>query len=401
MIRLAILGVVLAISTAHADRPTALRYFRSGEKAYRAQNFAAAADSFHLAFLEIPLPEIAFSAAQAYRRQFRVDPKREYVERAVEMYRFYLDKVKRGGRVADAADSLGEMERELEKLGGSRRDTSSSAVTQLGVTVDLTGAATVVTSLTEIAETTIPTVTVPISATLDGTPVEPDKLVDVEPGDHVFRVSAAGYIAVAKKGHAVRGRSDFVEIELQPLPAHLAIETERGARVNVDGRGVGTAPIAALSLSAGRHVITLLRLGREGVAREIHVDPGETFALVQNLSPTRQRRAVTWVAIGGGALALVTGASAIGARIVDGTASSKLDALRMGSQDASLLAGYRTARDRRDALVTATWLAGGATVAMATAAIILYFADRPSAEGLRVTPYVSGSTGGASVMGRF
>ena len=394
------LAVVLAVSTAHADRPTALRYFRSGEKAYRAQNFAAAAESFHQAFLEIPLPEIAFSAAQAYRRQYRVAPKREYVERAVEMYRFYLDKVKSGGRVADAADSLGEMERELDKLGGSRRVSSSSVVTQLGVTVDLTGA-TVATSLTEIAETTTPAVTLPIIATLDGAPVETDKLVDVEPGDHVFRVAAPGYVAVAKKGHAVKGRSDFVEVELQPLPAHLAIDTERGARVIVDGRGVGIAPLAALSLPAGRHVITLVRSGREPVAREIYVERGETLAVVQELSPTKQRRAVKWVALGGGALAVIAGASAIGALVVDGTASSKLDALRMGSQDAVLLSEYRTARDRRDALVTGTWIAGGAAVAVGAAAVVLYYADRPSAEGVHVTPYVSGTAGGASIIGRF
>ena len=109
---------------AHAeDKAAAERYFRAGAKAYAAQNFAAAATDFDEAYKALPLPEIAFSAAQAYRRLYRVEPKPEYVRRAVELYRAYLDKVKTGGRVGDAADNLAEMERELDKLeaSGDRR----------------------------------------------------------------------------------------------------------------------------------------------------------------------------------------------------------------------------------------------------------------------------------------
>jgi hypothetical protein len=400
MKRLAILGVLLSVSIAQADRASALKYFRSGEKAYRAQSFAAAAQSFYQAFQELPLPEIAFSAAQAFRRQYRVEPRREYVERAVEMYRFYLDKVKTGGRVGDAADSLGEMERELDKLGGMRTQVAVADATQLGVTVNLAGA-TVATSMKEIEETKTAAPTIPITATLDGKPVEPDRLVDVEPGDHVFHVEAKGFASIDKKGHAVKGRGDFVEVELQPLPAHLAIDTEGGARVSVDGRGIGKAPFAAVSLAAGHHVITIVRTGREAVSREIEVGQGETLEVKQPLVPTTQRRVVKWVAIGAGTLGVLTGISAIAAGIVDRHASNKLDELRMGSQDASVLSDYRTSKERRDRLVTGTWIAGGAAAAVGATAIILYYADTPSAEGVRVTPYVSGAAGGAQVIGRF
>jgi hypothetical protein len=109
------------IGVAHADRKVALKFFRAGEKAYQAQNFEAAAHNFYAAYEQLPLPEIAFSAAQAFRRQYRVDPKQEYVQRSVELYRFYLSKVKTGVRVADAADSLGEMERELDSSSGAAR----------------------------------------------------------------------------------------------------------------------------------------------------------------------------------------------------------------------------------------------------------------------------------------
>ncbi|MEO7093497.1 MAG: PEGA domain-containing protein [Polyangiales bacterium] len=395
-----VLAVMLSTSVASADRQSALKYFRSEEKAYRAQNFAAAAQSFYQAFQELPLPEIAFSAAQSYRRQFRVDKKREYVERAVEMYRFYLDKVKSGGRVGDAADSLGEMELELAKLGGARKEAPVVELTQLGVTVDLVGVS-AATSMKEIDETRSAAPAIPVIATLDGKPVEPDKLIDVEPGDHVFHVEAEGFAPADKKGHAVKGRGDFVEIELQPLPAHVAITTERGARVSVDGRGIGTAPFAAVSLAAGRHVVTIVQRGREPMSREILVGQGETLAIDQPLVPTRQRRAVKWVALGAGVLGVITVTTGIAAVVEDSSAEAKLERLRMGSQEASVLADYRRARDTRDQLVNGTWIAGGAALAVGAIAVIMFYADTPSAEGVRVTPFASANAGGASVIGRF
>ena len=107
-----------AHAKAHADKKLAAAYFRAGEKAYLAQNFEAAAKNLDEAFKELPAPEIAFSAAQAYRRAHRVKANAAYVARSVELYRFYLSKVTQGGRVGDAADNVGEMERELVALGG-------------------------------------------------------------------------------------------------------------------------------------------------------------------------------------------------------------------------------------------------------------------------------------------
>jgi tetratricopeptide (TPR) repeat protein len=113
-----LITILLVAGVAHADdkRAEAERYFKAGAKAYAAQSFAAAAADFDEAYKALPMPEIAFSAAQAYRRLYRVDPKPEYVRRAVELYRVYLEKVKTGGRVGDAADSLGELEREMDRL---------------------------------------------------------------------------------------------------------------------------------------------------------------------------------------------------------------------------------------------------------------------------------------------
>ena len=73
---IAIALVLGSVGLAAADnRVDAERYFRNGEKAYRAQNFEGAAANFEEAYKALAIPEIAFSAAQAYRRQYRVDGK--------------------------------------------------------------------------------------------------------------------------------------------------------------------------------------------------------------------------------------------------------------------------------------------------------------------------------------
>ncbi|MDB4956871.1 MAG: hypothetical protein JWO36_4440, partial [Myxococcales bacterium] len=111
-IRIMIAVVAFAAGTAHAeDKAAGERYFRAGAKAYSAQNFAAAATDFDEAWKAFPIPEIAFSAAQAYRKLYRIDPNPGHVRRAIELYRRYLEKVKSGGRVGDAVDNLAEMER--------------------------------------------------------------------------------------------------------------------------------------------------------------------------------------------------------------------------------------------------------------------------------------------------
>ena len=115
--RLAVCMLVAWVTVAHADdRKVAEVHFHAGEQAYAAQNFEAAATNFELAYQAMPLPEIAFAVAQAYRRWYRIDPSLERAKKSVDHYRYYLDKVKTGGKVGVAADGLGEMQRESDKL---------------------------------------------------------------------------------------------------------------------------------------------------------------------------------------------------------------------------------------------------------------------------------------------
>ncbi len=402
-----LLVLAMLAGTAIADRKKALGYYRAGEKAYQAQNFEAAAINFYEAYKELPLPEIAFSAAQAFRRAHRVKSNVEYVRRAVELYRFYLDKVTTGGRVGDAADSLGEMKTELEKLDTMHAGPIAAAVerTRLGVNVSLVGQSTEARadSMNEIDDASMAApaadTAIAVTAEIDGKAVEPYTMIDVAPGEHVIRVSAPGFAPLEKREIAVKGNSALIPLALEPLPAQVTFDTERGARVSVDGSGVDiTKPV---ELPAGRHVVTIVRSGRQPVARELIVTRGQTTTVVQRLEPTLRRRAVKWVLIGGAVAAGLTGVSVFGALYEDGVASDKLALLRRGNSDPLVREDYERARSLRDDSVNGVWFMGGATVAVGLTAAFLYYFDTPSAEGIRVAPIAGSGVGGAQVIGRF
>jgi len=401
--RAVLLVVALCAATASAeDTKAAERYFRAGEKAYKAQNFAAAAQNFEEAYKAAAIPEIAFSAAQAYRRQFRVDPRPEYVKRSVELYTEYLDKVKTGGRVGDAADSLGEMRRELDKLGGMSNVTMAPAVerTALGINAELE-AESQGGGMREIAD--LPdAASVNVMATIDGKRVPPYEMVDLEPGPHAIHVEAEGYLPVDRIDRAFKGAAVFVDIKLLPRPATITVETDRGARLRVDGRPVGTAP-TSFEVPAGRHVVAISRDGREPIAREIVVTRGQQLTVRESLDKTVRRRAVPWVYAAAGGLVILAGTTAVYASTQDSGASDKLDAI---VQRGDALDGERRAYEaqlqRRDNALTATWVLGGMAVGVAALATTLYVFDSPSDDRVRVTPMMSpGGASGAQVIGRF
>ncbi len=397
--------LVLAITTAaSAGRKDAERYFRAGAKAYAAQNFVAAAANFDEAYRSEPMPEIAFSAAQAYRRLYRIEPKPEHVKRAIELYRAYLDKVKTGGRVGDAADNLAEMERELDKLAASGVRvgvTSSVARTRLGISVTLADQSAAESSvLTEIGDATGET-TRGLTATLDGKPVEPFALVPVEAKEHLVAVSADGYFPVEKKAFAVDGQSELVEIELKPRPAIVKVVTEGNARISVDGRPVATTPSPPIDLAAGKHLITVLRNGREPFSREITVARGQQLTLTAPLEKTARRRAVPWVLGGAGLLAAGAITTSIFASIKDGNASEIRDGIDMGNRPPSDGDRYDAEVRARDRYVTTTWVLGGAAVTAGTIGVLMLLFDAPSSEGVRLTPVVGGPTTGLSLGGSF
>jgi hypothetical protein len=389
-----LLSLLLVAHVAHADdRATAERYFRAGAKAYAAQSFDAAATDFDEAYKNLPLPEIAFSAAQAYRRLYRVESKPEYVRRSVELYRAYLDKVKSGGRVADAADNLADMQHELDKLekSGAKFGSTQTEHTRLGVSVTSAGDTGAV---TEIGDAT-GELAKGLHATIDGKPVEPFALVDVDARDHTLAVSADGYFPAEKKVVAVAGQSQLIELELKPRPAVVHVATESGADISVDGRAAGPR----IEIPAGKHVLEVLARGREPYAHELVVTRGQELTLSAPLVPTARRRAVPWVLGGAGLLAVGAGITAILAVSHDNSAADLRDQLHTGNAAPSVADRYDDEVSSRDNYRTATWILGGAAVATATTGLLLYWLDRPAAEHLQLAPTSGG--GAVTFSGRF
>jgi len=395
---IAIIIVVAVAGTAIADeRATAERYFRAGAKAYAAQSFSAAAADFDEAYAALPLPEIAFSGAQAYRRLYRVDPKPEYVRRAVELYRVYLAKVKTGGRVGDAADSLGELERELDKLKakGAPLDTKPVEHTRLGVDVSIAGQSSG--SVTEIGDATSQSIA-GLRATLDGKPLEPYALVDVTPGEHTVTVAADGYFAVDKKQHAVAGASALVEVTLEPKPATIAIATESGARISVDGR---VASSTRLELAAGTHVLVVSHAGRVPFEKELAVTRGQTLSLAAPLAKTTRRRAVPWLATGAGVLAAGAITTTILALVHDSDASSLRDGIATGNRLPSDADAYDRQVHLRDDYKAVAYVMGGSALVAGGIAAILYFFDEPTPEGIHIAPIATPVGAGVTASGQF
>jgi hypothetical protein len=366
----ALVLLVLVVLTALAPRPAAAedkkaaaeRFFRAGERAYNAGQYFAAAQAFEEAYELLPAPAIAFSAAQAYRLQYFVDKKPQRLKRAVELYRRYLEQQKTGGRVPDAARSLAELEPLLAAMDRDGRTSGTAAemsTTRLMVVSQVDGA----------------------QGTIDGDEAAPlPRIKEVSPGDHTIAVEADGYFPVSLKATAVRGELVPIEVELEGRPALLDVDAEPGARIAIDGRYAGSAPLRGLELPAGEHYLAITRRGRRPAGQEITIGRGERRRVSVDLRATTQRTAAWWVL--GGATVLAVGAGATGtvAFLADGDAADLDDRRRAMSLTEGELDRYDDLRERRDRALQATWILGGAAAAVGVAAAIMLVFDEPRAE---------------------
>ena len=176
--------------------------------------------------------------------------------------------------------------------------------------------------------------------------------------------------------------------------ARLAITTEAGAAITVDGAPSTTATLPwARTLGAGRHIVVVTRRGRVPVARIVELDFGDDKTLDLPLEETDQRRIVPYVVAGAGALGL----GAIVASAFAASASSTASRIERERETTGITAAqldqYQRAVEHRDRDVVFAVATGiGALVAGATALGLYWFDDRPA---IVVQP------GGVAVVGRF
>src|SRR5262245_6409993 len=173
------------------ERERAKASFKAGANAYAAGDYLAAIQALESAYALTPLPAIAFSLAQAERRQYFVAHDPQHLLRAIELYRRYLEQMPSGGRRGDALDALSQLEPIALNLpgrgaGGDALQKASLVPrqTRLMITADVPG----------------------VALSLDGGPPAPSPLIrEVEPGVHSARASADGFVTASREVTAVAG----------------------------------------------------------------------------------------------------------------------------------------------------------------------------------------------------
>lgn len=359
--------------------------FRVGAQAFRANQFATAARSFEEAYERDPRPETAFSIAQANRRQYYLDRIPWRVQRAVQLYQAYLDKLPAGPRANDAADRLGELEPILRELRtrGEIVPYVPPARTELVIGAEID-------DMTATVE-------------VDGRTAALWEPISVTPGSHDVVVAAPGYEIERRRIVAAEGRFLAIDVTLRPKPARLLVQAESGATLYIDGRRIGTLPKDASLVAAGKHFVSVTHRGRRTFSREVVLRRDESLRVAVDLETTDQRRAARWVLAGAGALAAASAGVAVWAYGARRDARDLDDKRRMLGATPADLAAYNerveTAQSR------ASWSLGIGVAALATGVVgagLLWFDSPGPGESPRtVEPIVGNDTVGVSFTGSF
>jgi hypothetical protein len=372
------LAVTVALSLAGLHLPAraqgdatdaqARMYFDAGAKAYVAGRYPAAIQAFEQAYKASPKPGILFSMGQAYRKQYFLDKKPANLTHAIEQYRTYVDKDPSGKRVGEAAAALAELEPIAARLGGGEAEEGASPVaepekveTRLMVSSSTPGA----------------------RVSIDGGPAESldaPFIVDVKPGKHVFRVTAAGFVDAEKQVVVVEGSLLPQDVTLEEKPALLDFEGEDDAEVSIDGRFIGRTPFARpLEVDPGTRFVTVSKNGYDAFAKEFDMGRGAETKVTLDLDTTTQRTAAWVLLISGGVFlagGIVLGSVAL---VEQNNAQVLLDKREVSGLTIDELGEYESARDNRDQFRAASAGASGFGGLLAVIGGMLYLFDTPKA----------------------
>ncbi|MEE2901008.1 MAG: PEGA domain-containing protein [Myxococcota bacterium] len=349
-------------------RDEAKRLFRAGSAAYSSGQYLAAAQALEQSYELIPLPATAFSLAQAYRLQFFVDQDSRHLERAITLYRLYIDSASSGARRFDAVTSLSELEPIKLKLDQERKAELEIAPAP----IEPYEPPTQIMIMSSAPQSTI---------SIDGGPESrqvPTTAV-VEPGLHVAQVKAPGYETVTKQVTAVEGRLIVINIEPKEKPARVWVKGVVGAQIWLNGRPVGQTPLAKpLMVPAGKHQIYVTKKGRTPWARNLTVERGGDVEIDVELPVTAQRT-ISYAVLSIGTLGLTT-AGVVGLMALrDDQAAARLQEQRSNqSVSAEEYQQFRTLSESRDSHASLAWLTFGISLAVTGAGSLLYHFDGTS-----------------------
>lgn len=352
--------------------------FVTGSKAYNERKYAVAIDAFESAYALAPRASIVFALAQANRLQYYVDGEFERIENAVEYYRQYLERDDADPQQSDLAiRHLASLNPQLGRL-SRKRDES---VARLIVSADA------------------PDAMVRLG---DGPPQEVPAAFEMPPGPVQITVTAPGYASQTREVVTVGGTGLPIDVQLVPLPGTLTVQTEEGAEVRVDGRSLGSAPVAAQTLPPGTHRVVVLASGREPFVNVFALSAEDDVQVVAELEQTPQRIAA-WATFGlAGALAVgsgITGALALDAQQDAEVFAARWQADGLDPEEADT---YNGLVDERDQWTERTLILGvSAGVALALGGALWLFDDPQAPNQPVLTPSVAPGGNGAGLWGTF
>jgi hypothetical protein len=340
-------------------------YFRAGAQAYSIGEYATAIQAFEQAYALAPRPAVLFSIAQAEKRQYFADQKREHLENAVRLYRQYLQAEPQATRKTDAVEALSELEPLLSPVLSQVRPTTDSqpapafkAPTRVMLTSPAEGA----------------------QLSLDGAEPQGSPLIrEVAPGQHVVKISAPGYATDERNVIAVEGALATFDIALAERPAKLLVIGPEGAALSIDGRLQGTCPFPKpLELSPGEHLVTFTDSGYVTWSSEQRLERGKTTTVVARMPRTIQR--TSSLILFGAAASAVTASGFLAYFTLEQEASAKSFLNERGKSElsGSNLDEYNSIRSDRTKLRVATLTTAGIGVGLAALGAFLFTYDSQS-----------------------
>jgi hypothetical protein len=365
----------------NAEEPAvakAREYFRAGAQAYAVGEYAAAVQAFEQAHAIAPRPAVLFSIAQTERRLFFLVRAPKHLRRSVELYRQYIAEEAQPARKADAVQALSELEpllATLEREGPTEQGPEDAQPT-------------LATSLAQSKAQTRVMISTPAAGaviTLGNQASGSSPLVrEVEPGEHVVRITAPGYRPTERRVVAVGGELVTVDLPLVEQPALLDVLAPPGAQLSIDGRVQGRFPFPKpIELSSGVHLITVSQNGFVGVSSEETLTRGRTTVFRAPLRVSRQRTVAKFM-LGASVSALMAGG--VFAYFAYSQEQAALDFRnRQGNRPLSTddLEQYNTTKTDRDRLRGAAWLSCGVGLGLSVTSALMFIYDSGSVEPLK------------------
>jgi hypothetical protein len=284
------------------------------------------------------------------------------LERAISLFRRYIEVSPGGSRRADALEALSQ----LEPLAAAQPKSSSAAArsdetvrrTRVLITTDAPGA--------RIA--------------LDGSAMAASPLIrEVEPGKHRVQVEALGFYPGQRDVTAIAGELVLAQIPLRERPSILSVWTAPDAEIYIDGAFVSQGGDGVtIQLSSGKHRLAVGQKGHRVAVRELSLQRGKAETVRIELEQTPQRFIAEGLFIAGGA---ALGASLVFSSLTvrsEGSAEEFLGRRSYGNVSGADLYRYDSTIADRDRYRLGTTVSFAASAGFFITGLFVHELDQPN-----------------------